>query len=76
MKKRTKPKIGILTDTRTLNLVIESGVDQTKYQLVQLDFDASDLYSRIIEANLSCLFLKTCLKNTNSVESRDDKIEV
>ncbi len=68
IKKRNKAKIGILTDTETVNLVLESAIDKSKFQIIKLHSDISDLYHKIYESNLSCLFLKTGLKNIDGLE--------
>ena len=64
----SKPRIGILTDTGPLNLLIESGIDGERFESMIFQSDMEDLENRIAEAELACLFLKTELKQANGLE--------
>lgn len=65
---KEKPIIGILTDTKPLNLLIENSINKAIYDSVILSSDSSDIYKEIEEGNFSCLFLKTSLKFVNGLE--------
>lgn len=67
-EKSDRPRIGILTDTDPLSLLIRSGLDEDKYQVIEFKSDVERLLSEIQQASLDCLFLKTSLKAHDGLE--------